>query len=130
MDAFAQVAGTPLGGSTPPLDMSVYGLFLQADWIVKAVMIVLLLASFWTWAIIFEKMIRLRALQAERAAVRGHVLVRRLARGPVRPVGAKPADPMSASSSPRCANGAARPPRAWRPPPRRARRCASASSGS
>ena len=31
MDAFAQVAGTPLGGSTPPLDMSVYGLFMQAD---------------------------------------------------------------------------------------------------
>jgi hypothetical protein len=28
MDAFAQVAGL-LGGSTPPIDMSVYGLFLQ-----------------------------------------------------------------------------------------------------
>ena len=59
MDAFAQVAGTPLGGSTPPIDMSVYGLFMQADWVVKAVMIALLLASFWSWAIIFEKMIRL-----------------------------------------------------------------------
>ena len=30
MDAFAQVASTPLGGSTPPIDMSVYGLFMQA----------------------------------------------------------------------------------------------------
>ena len=39
MEAFAQVAGTPLGGSTPPIDLSVYGLFLQADWVVKAVMI-------------------------------------------------------------------------------------------
>ena len=48
MDAFAQVAGTPLGGSTGPLDMSVYGLFMQADWVVKAVMIALLLASFWS----------------------------------------------------------------------------------
>ncbi len=48
MDAFAQVAGTPLGGSSPPIDMSVYGLFMQADWIVKAVMIALLLASFWS----------------------------------------------------------------------------------
>ena len=44
MDAFAQVAGTPLGGSTGPLDMSVYGLFMQADWVVKAVMIALLSA--------------------------------------------------------------------------------------
>src|SRR5689334_24658217 len=63
MDAYAQVASTPLGGSAPPIDMSVYGLFMQADWIVKAVMIALLLASFWSWAIIFEKMIRLRALK-------------------------------------------------------------------
>ena len=83
MDAFAQVASTPLGGSTPPIDMSVYGLFMQADWVVKAVMIALLLASFWSWAIIFEKMLRLRALQEERAGVRGHLLVRRLARGPL-----------------------------------------------
>ena len=43
MEAYAQVAGTPLGGSTPPIDLSVYGLFLQADWVVKAVMIALLL---------------------------------------------------------------------------------------
>ena len=55
MDAYAQVAGTPLGGSSPPIDMSVYGLFMQADWVVKAVMIALLLASFWSWAIIFER---------------------------------------------------------------------------
>ncbi len=81
MDAFAQVASTPLGGSTPPIDMSVYGLFMQADWVVKAVMIALLLASFWSWAIIFEKMLRLRSAQEERAVVRGHFLVGRLARG-------------------------------------------------
>src|SRR4029077_7855918 len=63
MDAFAQVAGTPLGGSTGPIDMSVYGLFMQADWVVKVVMVALLLASFWSWAIIFEKMLRLRSLK-------------------------------------------------------------------
>src|SRR4029450_11869482 len=63
MDAFAQVASTPLGGSTGPIDMSVYGLFMQADWVVKAVMIALLLASFWSWAIIFAKMLRLRSLK-------------------------------------------------------------------
>jgi biopolymer transport protein TolQ len=80
MDAFAQVAGTPLGGSSGPLDMSVYGLFMQADWVVKAVMIALLLASFWSWAIIFEKMLRLRALKRSAQYDR---------------VGAKPDDPMS-----------------------------------
>jgi biopolymer transport protein TolQ len=44
-------------------DLSVYGLFVQADWIVKAVMILLLLASIWSWAIIIHKLIRLRALR-------------------------------------------------------------------
>lgn len=44
-------------------DLSVYGLFVQADWIVKAVMIMLLLASIWSWAIIIHKLIRLRALR-------------------------------------------------------------------
>ncbi|HEY3149155.1 MAG TPA: protein TolQ [Dongiaceae bacterium] len=46
-------------------DLSVYGLFVQADWIVKAVMIMLLLASIWSWAIIIHKLIRLRALRAQ-----------------------------------------------------------------
>ena len=46
-------------------DLSVYGLFIQADWIVKAVMIMLLLASIWSWAIIIHKLIRLRALRAQ-----------------------------------------------------------------
>lgn len=36
-------------------DMSVLGLFMQAGWIVKAVMIGLLSASIWSWAIIVEK---------------------------------------------------------------------------
>jgi biopolymer transport protein TolQ len=64
MEAFAQVAGAPLGG-TGAIDMSVYGLFMQADWIVKAVMVMLLLASIWSWAIIIHKLIRLRALRAQ-----------------------------------------------------------------
>ena len=46
MDALAQVAGAPLGGGTGTIDMSVYGLFMQADWVVKAIMILLMLASF------------------------------------------------------------------------------------
>ena len=37
-------------------------LFMNADWIVKCVMVVLLLASIWSWTIIFEKVINLRRL--------------------------------------------------------------------
>ena len=54
-----------LPGSVPPIDMSIVGMFMQADWIVKIVIIVLILASFWSWAIIFDKLIRLRGLRAK-----------------------------------------------------------------
>ena len=36
-------------------DLSVWGLFVQADIVVKLVMVILLLASVWVWAIVFEK---------------------------------------------------------------------------
>ena len=36
-------------------DMSMLGLFMQADPIVKAVMLALIMASVWSWAIIFSK---------------------------------------------------------------------------
>jgi biopolymer transport protein TolQ len=42
--------------------MSPLNLFLQADAVVKAVMLGLLLASIWTWAIIFTHSIRLRRI--------------------------------------------------------------------
>ncbi len=41
-------------------DLSVLGLFLQADWVVKTVILLLLAASVWVWAIIFEKTVTLR----------------------------------------------------------------------
>jgi biopolymer transport protein TolQ len=46
--------------------MSILGLFLQADIIVKIVMLCLLAASVWVWAIVFEKFTSLR--RAQRAA--------------------------------------------------------------
>lgn len=36
-------------------DLSMWGLFMMADPIVKAVMIMLILASVWSWAVIFQK---------------------------------------------------------------------------
>lgn len=47
-------------------DLSLLGLFMQADWIVKSVMLLLLAASVWVWAIVFEKVVSLR--RANRAA--------------------------------------------------------------
>jgi len=47
-------------------DLSLLGLFLQADWVVKGVILLLLMASVWVWAIIFEKTLTLR--RANRAA--------------------------------------------------------------
>ena len=43
-------------GTSVTHDMSVWGLFMQADWVVKTVIIILVLASIWSWGIIFEKL--------------------------------------------------------------------------
>jgi biopolymer transport protein TolQ len=45
---------------TPGGDLSLISLFLQADIVVKLVMLALLLASVWVWAIVFEKITALR----------------------------------------------------------------------
>lgn len=47
------VEATNLGGHAH--DLSMWGLFMMADPIVKAVMIMLVAASVWSWAIIFSK---------------------------------------------------------------------------
>jgi biopolymer transport protein TolQ len=58
------VTATDLGGAMH--DLSRWGLFLQADWVVKLVMLGLLLASVWVWAIVFEKVTSIR--RANKAA--------------------------------------------------------------
>jgi len=47
-----------------PHDFSVVGLFMQADIVVKVIMVGLLLWSVWSLAIMFEKWIRLRTLNS------------------------------------------------------------------
>ena len=49
-------------------DMSFLGLFLQADPIVKSVMILLVLASLGCWTIIFEKLLRIRNIRRQARA--------------------------------------------------------------
>jgi biopolymer transport protein TolQ len=53
-------------GSAAAGDLSIMSLFLQADIVVKLVMIALLFASVWVWAIVFEKITSLR--RVDRAA--------------------------------------------------------------
>jgi biopolymer transport protein TolQ len=43
--------------------MSVLEMFWQADFVVKLVMVLLILASIWSWAIIFDKLVYLRNLK-------------------------------------------------------------------
>jgi biopolymer transport protein TolQ len=87
---------TAIAAVTAVNHMSAWSLFLQADIIVKSVIIGLLLASLWSWAIIFDKVFRLRSLfrQAEDFEEKfwsGSSLEDLYER-----IGAKPREPMSA----------------------------------
>ena len=84
-----------LGGSVPH-DLSIITLFMQADTIVKIVLFMLVIASFWTWAVIFDKITKLRRLhkdaeQFEESFWSGGSLDDLYDR-----VGERPQDPMSA----------------------------------
>ncbi len=45
------------------LDMSIWGLILEADFVVRLVMLSLLFLSIFSWSIIFEKLTKLRKLR-------------------------------------------------------------------
>jgi len=55
---------TAVGQSVATTALSVWSLFIHADWVVQFVMILLLMASGWCWTIIFAKLMRLRSLQS------------------------------------------------------------------
>lgn len=55
------VEAIDLNGTTP--DFSFFGIFAQADFIVQMVMVLLLAASVWCWAIIYDKIKRIRAVK-------------------------------------------------------------------
>jgi biopolymer transport protein TolQ len=60
--AVETVSTAPGGAGTP---FSFWDLFLKADIIGKSVMIGLVVLSFWSWAIIVDKWVRLRALNSK-----------------------------------------------------------------
>ncbi len=87
---------TSVGQSFSSADLSVWSLFIHADWVVQFVMIILLMASLWCWTIIFAKLMKLRDLQAsaerfEEAFWGGGSLDSLYDR-----VGSRPNDPLSA----------------------------------
>lgn len=53
--AVSPVAATELAGNAAAMDLSAWGMFMHADFVVKSIIIGLLLCSFWCWAIIFDK---------------------------------------------------------------------------
>jgi biopolymer transport protein TolQ len=57
------VNSVALGGSTEAINLSLWGLFWSAHWIVKLVILVLAFASVWSWTIIFSKTGKLRSLK-------------------------------------------------------------------
>ena len=76
--------------------LSILDLVGQADIIVKLVLLILVLASFWSWAVIFDKLMRLRRLRQSAASFEetfwsGGSLDDLFDR-----VGQRPVDPMSA----------------------------------
>jgi biopolymer transport protein TolQ len=60
--AVSQVA---LPGSAAAMDFSPLGLFMHADITVKMVILTLILASVWSWAVILQKSFRLKLLKAK-----------------------------------------------------------------
>jgi len=92
----APIDQVALAGSAAPHDLSMFTLFMQADTIVKLVLFLLLAASFWSWAVIFDKSSKLRRLhrdaeQFEESFWSGGSLDDLYDR-----VGERPEDPMSA----------------------------------
>ncbi|MGZ9106924.1 MAG: protein TolQ [Rhodoplanes sp.] len=56
------IEAVSLSGSLAATDLSIWSLFMRADLVVKSVIVLLVLASIWCWAIMFEKIFSLRRL--------------------------------------------------------------------
>ena len=61
--AIQPLQATELAGNMANHDVSMWGLFLQADILVKLVMLMLFSASIWCWTIIFNKYTRFKIMK-------------------------------------------------------------------
>jgi len=91
-----QVDTVNLGGAAAPT-LSMISLFLQADLIVKGVMVLLLAASFWSWAIIFDKALKVKRLVRAADAFEESFWSGGSIEDLYDRIGSRPVDPMSAT---------------------------------
>ena len=93
------VDAAALAGSQLSNDLSVWSLFLNADLIVKLVILMLVLASVWSWAIIFEKFFKLRRLHQQADEFEDQFWSGGSLEDLYDRIGSQPLDPMSAMFS-------------------------------
>ncbi|MBK3777706.1 protein TolQ [Azospirillum sp. YIM DDC1] len=86
-----------VGAAVKAHDITMWGLFWQADLIVKVVMLMLLVASVWCWAIIIEKLMRIRRLNAQADAFEESFWSGGSLDALYDRIGQNPTDPMSAT---------------------------------
>ena len=89
------ISAAPLGGAVPH-DLSIITLFLQADLIVKFVLILLGVASVWCWAVIFDKWAKVRRLRRDAESFEETFWSGGSLDDLYDRIGTRPADPMSA----------------------------------
>ncbi|MCG5240351.1 protein TolQ [Azospirillum doebereinerae] len=96
MDALqtAQLAGN---AAATAHEITLLGLFWQADAVVKLVMMMLVVASVWCWAIIIEKLMRIRKLNAQADAFEEGFWSGGSLDALYDRIGQNPADPMAAT---------------------------------
>ena len=85
-----------LAGSAGALDFSMLALFERADIIVRSVIILLVLASLWCWAIIFEKWFSIRRLNKRSSSFENTFWSGQSLDDLYDRISAQPRDPMSA----------------------------------
>lgn len=96
MDPQLAVNATELAGSVAATDMSLWGLFMHADFVGRTVMILLFLASIYCWAIILEKFTRLKKLRRSADAFEDKFWSGGSLESLYERVGKTPADPVQA----------------------------------
>jgi biopolymer transport protein TolQ len=92
----AVIDSAQIGTNAAAHDMSALGLFMQADFIVQSVMIMLLIASIWCWTVVFEKAWRLKQLRAKADRFEDDFWNEASLDSLYDRVGASPPDPMAA----------------------------------
>jgi biopolymer transport protein TolQ len=73
---------------------SVITLFMQADWVIKLIMLVLAAASLWSWALIIDKLIRFAGLNREANAFEDKIAAGRSLEDIAAEAGERPVHPL------------------------------------